>query len=199
MLPWYREDTGSRVTIEHLLNHSSGIDRAGVGRMIEAEGYRPLPLKDEVLAFCSGDLEWEPGAQFAYNNAGYLILGAVVEEITGLSYAEAFTKLILEPVGMESTGMDHSGLVLPRRAAGYDRTPEGMRKGQFVEPALAASAGGAYSTVGDLYLWDRALYTDRRAFRGDPGADVHPRTGTLRVRLVDPRAFPSVPRAPCAR
>ncbi len=160
VLPWYRADTGSLVTIEELLNHTSGIDRAGVARMIDAEGYRPMPLRDEVLEFCSGDLEWEPGTRFAYNNAGYLILGAVIEEITGATYAEALGDLILDPAGLTDTGVDRSDLVLPRRAGGYDRTPDGLRRAVFVEPALAASAGGVYSTAGDLYLWDRALYTD---------------------------------------
>jgi CubicO group peptidase (beta-lactamase class C family) len=157
VLPWYRADTGSKVTIRQLLNHTSGIDRSGVPRMIREHACSPMPLRDEVVEYCSGDLEWVPGSQFAYNNAGYLILGAVVEELSGLSYAEALQTILLEPVGMENTGLYDPSAVLPRRASGYDVTDEGVRLPKFVDATLASAAGGVYSTVGDLYRWDRAL------------------------------------------
>ncbi len=157
VLPWYLTDTGSQVTIRQLLNHTSGIDRSGVPRMIAEHSCCPMPLREEVTAYCSGDLEWQPGSKFAYNNAGYLILGAVVEEVTGVTYAEALQKKILDPAGMKNTGLDDPSVVLPRRAAGYDVTDEGIRLPPFVHATLASSAGGVYSTVGDLYLWDRAL------------------------------------------
>lgn len=159
-LPWYRRDTGDSVTIRQLLNHTTGIDRSGVPRMIDESPCRPMPLKDEVTEYCSGDFEWRPGERFAYNNAGYLILGAVIEETTGLPYGRVFRERILEPVGMADTGALSSDMIVERFAAGYVWTDDGLARAEFVEPALASSAGGAYSTVGDLYLWDRALYTD---------------------------------------
>ena len=160
LLPWYRADTGSQVTIRQLLNHTSGIDRSGVPRMIAEHSCCPMPLLEEVTNYCSGDLEWQPGSKFAYNNAGYLILGAVIEEVTGVTYAEALQEKILAPVGMKDTGLDDPSVVLPRRAAGYDLTDEGIRTPSFVHATLASSAGGVYSTVGDLFLWDRALDSD---------------------------------------
>lgn len=160
VLPWYREDTGGQVTIRHLLNHTSGIDRSGVPEMIEEHACATMPLAEEVARYCSGDLETEPGARFAYNNAGYLILGAVVEEVYSAPYPEVLRKVITDPVGMPDTGMDDSHAILARRAEGYVRGAEGLRKPAFVEATLAGPAGGIYSTVGDLYRWDRALYTD---------------------------------------
>ncbi len=157
VVPWYRADTGSSVTIRQLLNHTSGIDRSGVPRLIQEHACCPMPLREEVMTYCSGDLEWAPGSKFAYNNAGYLILGAVIEEVTGKTYAEALQEKILTPVGMENTGLDDPSVVLLRRAAGYDITDDGVRLPSFIHATLASSAGGVYSTVGDLYLWDRAL------------------------------------------
>jgi len=160
VLSWYRKDTGELVSIRQILNHTSGIDRTGVMVMIQERGRIGMPLKDAVMAYCSGDLEWEPGTQFAYNNSGYLILGAIVEELYGAPYADIFRDVITGPVGMNHTGMDDSRRVMARRADGYDRGAEGLSKPEFVEATLASSAGGAYSTAGDLYLWDRSLYTD---------------------------------------
>ena len=89
-----------------------------------------------------------------------MILSAIVEEVSGQSYDAAFSKLILEPAELVNTGMDDSGKVIPRMACGYNRSGGTISRPRFVEPALASGAGGAYSTVGDMYLWDRALYSD---------------------------------------
>jgi len=160
VLDWYRKDTGEQVTIRQLLNHTSGIDRSGVPRMIEECGRTGAPLKEAVIEYCSGDLEWAPGTQFAYNNGGYLILGAVVEEVYGAPYADVLRDIITGPVGLSDTGMDDSRRVMAKRADGYDRGPEGLMKPEYVEATLAGPAGGAYSTADDLYRWDRSLYTD---------------------------------------
>lgn len=160
VLPWYRQDTGQAVTIRQLLNHTSGLDQSGVMRMIMEAPTKRISLREEVLDYCSADFEWQPGSRFGYNNAGYLILSAVVEEVGGKSWQEIFAEKILEPVGMRNTALGDSRLILPQRADGYDRTAEGLRKPPFVDPLLASGAGGVISTVGDLYLWDKALYTD---------------------------------------
>ena len=160
VLDWYRKDTGEQVTIRQLLNHTSGIDRSGVPQMINEEGRTGMPLKDAVMTYCSGDLESEPGALFAYNNAGYIVLSAVVEEVFGAPYEDILRDIITGPVGLADTGMDDSRRIMERRADGYDRGADGLRKPEYVAATLASGAGGLYSTVGDLYLWDRSLYTD---------------------------------------
>lgn len=161
VLAWYRKDTGEEVTIRQLLNHTSGIDRSGVMKLIGEHGRTGMPLREEVTTYCSGDLEWEPGTRFGYNNGAYLILGAVIEEVYGAPYADVLREVVLDPVEMADTGMDDSRRILARRADGYDRSADGLRKPEFVEATLAGCAGGVYSTVGDLYRWDRALSTDQ--------------------------------------
>lgn len=161
VLPWYRSDTGARVTIGQLLRHTSGIDRSGVKRMFAEAPTARITLREEIEAYCSGDLEWEPGTEFGYNNAGYLILSAVIEEITGMPYAEALAELLLEPAGMADTGICGHRVIVPRMARGYEREDGVVVHPDYIEADLASGAGGAYSTVDDLYRWDRALYTDR--------------------------------------
>ncbi len=89
MLPWYRDDTGSQVTLHQLLNHTSGIPSyTGLPGFFAEHSRDPLPLKELVNEFCSGDLEFEPRSEFRYNNSGYVILGAVIEEATGEPYEQ---------------------------------------------------------------------------------------------------------------
>lgn len=77
----------------------------------------PLSLRELVTAYCSGDLEFEPGSKFAYNNSGYGILGAVIESVTGKTYEQVLAEKILAPAGMKAMGYDHSEALISRRAA----------------------------------------------------------------------------------
>ncbi len=160
VLPWYRADTGARVSVRQLLGHTSGLERQGVMRMITGRPGRPMPLREEVEEYCSGGFEFEPGSDFAYNNAGYLILSALVEELGGKPYADVLAERILEPLGLADTGLYDPGKLLPRRAKGYELVDGEVRPAPFVHATLASGAGGLYSTTRDLYRWDRALYSD---------------------------------------
>jgi CubicO group peptidase (beta-lactamase class C family) len=159
-LPDYRSETGKKVTIHHLLTHTSGIpsytELTGFFSEISRD---PYAVDVFIGKFCSGDLEFEPGTQFRYNNSGYYLLGAIIEKVSGLSYEDALHKHILEPLGMESTGYDHHGAILKNRATGYSKTPGGYINSPYLDMGLPYAAGSLYSTVEDLYLWDRALYT----------------------------------------
>jgi tetratricopeptide (TPR) repeat protein len=114
-----------------------------------------------IERFCQGDLEFEPGSEFRYNNSGYVILGKIVEVITGRSLAETLEEKILKPAGMFNTGIDSEGKILKLRASGYEKTFDGFVRTPFFNITNAFGAGAMYSTVEDLYLWDRILYTDK--------------------------------------
>ncbi len=158
-LPYYRKDTGNKVTIHHLLSHTSGIPSyTSLPNFVRDHGRETLPLRELVTRHCSGDLEFEPGTKFSYNNSGYVILGAVIEQTTGKSYEKVLQERIFDPVGMKSTGYDHSETLIPKRAAGYERRLDGVRNADFLDMSLPHAAGSLYSTVEDLYLWDRAIY-----------------------------------------
>jgi CubicO group peptidase (beta-lactamase class C family) len=159
-LPWYRQDTGSQVTIHQLLNHTSGIPSYTTGEFFREHSRTRLALRELVTRHCSGDLAFEPGSAYRYNNSGYVILGAVIEEITGKPYAEVLSERIFEPLGMSATGYDSSEEIIPHRAAGYEPTLDGYRNASFLDMSLPHAAGALYSTVEDLARWDRALYGD---------------------------------------
>jgi len=158
-VPYYRKDTGSKITIHHLLNHTSGIPSyTNIPNILKEHGRKALSLRDLVTTWCSGDLEFEPGARFAYNNSGYVILGAVIEEVTGKTYEQALKERILEPLGMKASGYDRTESVINHRASGYDNGLNGVRNADFIDMSLPHAAGALYSTVEDLLLWDQALH-----------------------------------------
>ena len=161
-LPDYRKDTGSRVTIHQLLNHTSGIPSyTDAPNFFNEVSRDPYSVSDFVKKYASGDLAFEPGSQFAYNNSGYFLLGAIIERVTGKSYEQVLKERILDPLGMKNTGYDHFDTILPKRAAGYEKTPTGYVNAPYLDMSLPYAAGSIYSTVEDLYLWDQALYTDK--------------------------------------
>src|SRR5215217_2740282 len=161
-LPDYRQDTGSRITVTHLLNHTSGIpsytSRPDFGEKVSRNPYK---VADFVKQFASGDLEFEPGSKYAYNNSGYFLLGTIIEKVTGKTYAQVLRERIFEPLGMKNTGYDVSETLLAKRASGYERNPDGFVNAAYLDMGLPYAAGSMYSSVEDLYLWDRALYGDK--------------------------------------
>jgi CubicO group peptidase (beta-lactamase class C family) len=162
VLPYYRKETGSRVTVEHLLTHTSGIPSyTGLPSFMSDVSRNPYEVRAFVEKFCSGDLEFEPGSTFRYNNSGYFILGAIVEQITGKKYEQVLKERIFDPLGMTSSGYDMPRTLLPKRARGYTRRLSGVINADYIDMSLPYAAGSLYSTVDDLYLWDQALYTEK--------------------------------------
>ena len=158
-LPFYRKDTGDKITIHHLLTHTSGIpDYTDQVERLAVEAVRdPYPPAEFVAKFCSGDLQFEPGTRYRYDNAGYFILGAVIEAVTGKPYEQVLRERIFEPLGMRDSGYDRPVPLIPRRASGYDVSFDGFENARYLNMSLPYAAGALYSTVEDLYKWDRAL------------------------------------------
>ena len=162
-LPWYRPDTGKRMTVEQLLRHTSGLPPdydapAFNATPTGAAHYEPQPF---VEKFCEPALASEPGTRWQYSNCGYDILGLILERVTGLSYGDLLRKKILEPAGMSDSGLDRNGTILSNRALGYERhlgptyTP-----GPYLDLTHVFSAGAMYSTVEDLFRWNQVLSSD---------------------------------------
>ena len=162
-LSFYRKDTGTRITVSELLSHTSGIPN-----FLSAPGFLDGPasranygVRDFAEKHCSGDLHFEPGTKFEYSNSGYFLLGAILEQVSGERYEQLLKERIFDPLGMKNSGYTHSETVLPHRAAGYERSEAGLRNARYYDMSIAFAAGALYSTAGDLYLWDQALYGER--------------------------------------
>ena len=161
-LPEYRKDVGEKVTIHHLLTHTSGIPSyTSQPGFAENVSRNPYKVDEFVKKYASGNLEFEPGSKFLYNNSGYFLLGAIIEHVTGKPYEQVLKQNIFDPLGMKNTGYDHHDTILPKRATGYSKTPDGYTNALYLDMSIPYAAGSLYSTVEDLYLWDQALYTDK--------------------------------------
>lgn len=154
-LPDYRKDTGGKVTIHQLLNHTSGIPDY---KNVSSNPYSPA---DFAKKHVSGDFEFEPGAKYRYNNGGYSILGAIIEKVTGKSYETVLRERILKPLGMTNSGYAHNSTLLEKQASSYEKTPAGYINAPYIDMSIPYAAGSMYSTVEDLYKWDQALYEDK--------------------------------------
>jgi CubicO group peptidase (beta-lactamase class C family) len=161
-LPEYRPDTGERVTIDHLLRHTSGIaSYTNMPGFWDEDIGRPQNHETLIKTFHSGDLVFEPGARYAYNNTGYVLLGKVIERVTGKSYADNLETRILTPLGMARTGVEREGLNLTKKAQGYLRGAGRYNREPYVYMPMISGCGDMYSTVEDLFKWNLALGTDR--------------------------------------
>ena len=158
----YRKDIGDKVTIHQLLTHTSGIPSyTSQPGFFENVSRNPYKVTDFVKKYASGDLEFEPGSKFNYNNSGYFLLGAIIERVTGKRYEEVLKEKIFDPVGMKNTGYDHHDTLIQKRATGYVKTLDGYLNSPYLDMSIPYAAGSMYSTVEDLYLWDQALYTEK--------------------------------------
>jgi len=161
-LPDYRKDTGDKVTIHHLLTHTSGIPSyTGQPGFFENVSRNPYKVDEFVKKYASGNLEFEPGSKFSYNNSGYFLLGAIIERVTGKPYEQVLKENIFDPLGMKNSGYDRHATIIPKRASGYSKTPDGYINAVYLDMSIPYAAGSLYSTVEDLYLWDQALYADK--------------------------------------
>ena len=147
------------ITIVELLTHTSGIANWSTWRLT---GPLPGEAKDPIAAIvtqaAARSLAFQPGTRAAYSNPGYVVLGKIIENVTGMSYAAFLHERIFAPLGMTHTGVYQGQAVGPERALGY------LGNGSVAPESLTAdssSAGAIYTTAGDLYRWDQALITGR--------------------------------------
>jgi CubicO group peptidase (beta-lactamase class C family) len=158
-LPYYRKDVGDKVTIHHLLTHTHGIEE-GYNRLPPFLILEPTPQLIET--YFSNKLEFEPGEKFRYSGLlGYMVLGAIIESVSGKPYREMLQNNILNPVGMKNTFYLDYRNIIEKRASDYFRLNGGF---EYRIQAYSVNADGAsclVSTVEDLLLWDQALYTNK--------------------------------------
>jgi D-alanyl-D-alanine carboxypeptidase len=158
-LPDYpNRDVATKVAIHHLLTHTGGTgDIFGSG--FEAHRKELRTLADYVELYGKRGLEFEPGSRWAYSNYGMVLLGVVIEEVTGQSYYDYVQAHIYEPAGMTGSGSLPEEQAVPDRSTGYMMPPGTTTWVPNTEtlPYRGTSAGGGYSTVEDLARFAHAL------------------------------------------
>ncbi|MEM8598388.1 MAG: serine hydrolase [Bacteroidota bacterium] len=158
ILPDYPAAQGDPVTVRMLLNHTSGIpSMTGMEDFMQTRSNDAFTVDEMLAVFNEEPFDFEPGSQYAYNNSGYFLLGALIEEATGMTYAEALQAKLFDPLGLNDTGYVES-TVTERMATGYTRSGMDYAHATYIHPSVPYAAGMLYSTVHDLHRWNRALY-----------------------------------------
>ena len=157
-------DAAAKVTIRQLLSMSSGIGDFFGDKFDATAKDRFRNLKDFVPMFANEPLLFEPGTKQQYSNGGYVLLGAIIEKVSGQSYYDYVREHIFKPAGMESTDYYEADVPVQNLASGYTR--EGSAKGArrnniYTRPARGSSAGGGYSTAEDLLRFANALQSGK--------------------------------------
>lgn len=152
---------GHRITVEHVLTHTSGIKSYTGMPEFWPQSRRDVSLDELIAFFKDQPMEFAPGERWNYNNSAYILAGAVIEKVTGQPYGEFVAQRICDPLGMTHTSYDQTSRLVPGRVAGYQRGTSGFENAAYLSMTWPHAAGALMSSVDNLLLWDEALYTDR--------------------------------------
>lgn len=155
-LPKY-PTSGHHITLHHLMTHTSGIHSyTNVPDFIKTarQDMTPQQIAEE---FGKIPFDFRPGTRYSYNNSAYILLGMIIEKVSGMSYADFIQKHIFDALGMKQSYYLHNEPIIPKRASGYDPTADGLQNSIFLSMTQPHAAGALGSTVNDLMLWDKAL------------------------------------------
>nr|WP_294796327.1 serine hydrolase [uncultured Mucilaginibacter sp.] len=149
-----------KITIENLLNHTSGI--YDFSRDIPEDDSvllsNPVPRQTVLNAFINKPLEFKPGSKYKYCSSSYFILGLIIEKLTGMPYEQVVRQLIFKPLGMQHSGFDFINLKSTSKATGYKFLREDKKELAVKwDSSFTFSTGGIYSTTGDLYKLAKAI------------------------------------------
>jgi CubicO group peptidase (beta-lactamase class C family) len=162
-LPDYpNKEIGGKVTIHQLLTHTSGMGMY-INDKYRAERATLTTVAAHFPLFVNDPLSFSPGEKFQYSNAGYMVLGAIIERLSGQDYYSFIKEHVFAPAGMTESGFYEPGKEIPNLAIGYTRMgPDGKRTEEIRDNTdrieiRGGPAGGGYSTVGDLVKFHLAL------------------------------------------
>ena len=188
-LPDYpNREVAAQVTVRQLLNMTSGIGDFFGPEFQATPKDRIRDLKDYLPFFAAKALLFPPGTKSQYSNGGYVVLGLIIEKVTGHSYYDWVTEKISEPLGMKDTGFFDAEYPASNIASGYTRNgsdgkkQDRWRNNVYTRPARGSSAGGGYSTAGDLLKLANALHSGRLIV---PNFAAAPASGPLPQRDPD--------------
>ncbi len=152
---------GDSISIEHLLTHTAGVfNYTEDAEFMRTKITLPISRDSLIAVFKNKPLSFSPGSQFSYSNSNYILLGYIIEKITGKSYFQVVKENIFEPLHMTHSGFDFKDLDSENKAIGYATAGPGF-KAPVVDSSVSFAAGSIYSTTGDLYKWYQALTTGR--------------------------------------
>ena len=151
---------GQKITIHHLLNHTSGIKSYTSMRKlfdIARNDMKPLEL---IHFFKDEPVDFNPGEQYKYNNSAYIILGYIIEKTSKISYAEYVQKNIFDKLNMTNSTYASHTKIIKNRASGY-QNKKGYQNAMYISHTLPYAGGSLMSTIDDLNIWQKALTNNK--------------------------------------
>lgn len=147
-----------KITLFHLLTHTSGLPN-----FTNQAGYadwkrKPATPAESIAQIRALPLEFAPGEKWAYSNTGYIVLGYILEKVTGDSYVHFLTENLFRPLGLAESGVDSNDAIVPHRAAGYVGGPGNLANAPYIDMHVPHAAGALYSTTHDLMRWAEGVY-----------------------------------------
>ena len=152
---------GRTITIEHLLTHTSGLKS-----YTNLSEWLPLWRKDmtvrEIIDLTRDKpMEFAPGERWNYNNTGYVLLGAVIEKVSGLTYEDYVNKMMFGPLGLKHSYYGNAERIIPRRIPGYQMGKDGFVNAPYLSMTQPYAAGSILSSVDDLAIWNDAVFSGK--------------------------------------
>lgn len=148
---------GHKITIHHLLNHTSGIksytDIPGMFSLMRKD----LTPKELIDFFKNQPMDFAPGERFLYSNSGYILLGAIIEKVSGKSYEAYIDDNIFKPLGMSNSYYGSNTRIIPHRVSGYEKGKNEITNASYLSMTIPYAGGSLLSTVDDLHRWYQAL------------------------------------------
>jgi CubicO group peptidase (beta-lactamase class C family) len=148
---------GNEITIRHLLNHTSGVKDYTRIPELRAKTRLDMAPEEIISNFKNLSLEFNPDERYDYCNSGYLLLGYIIENLSGMSYGDFIQKNIFDKLGMKSSYYDDKYKIIPNRANGYQFYEGNYENAEYMSTTFPYAAGSLMSTVDDMFLWSKAI------------------------------------------
>jgi CubicO group peptidase (beta-lactamase class C family) len=152
---------GHTITLEHLLAHTSGIrNYTNLPKFTAEVRKKDYSPKELINFFKDEPMDFSPGEKHAYSNSGYILLGSVIEIVSGKTYEEYIDAAFFRPLGMKNSFYDRSSILIPKRIPGYQKKGNAYENSDYLSMTLPYAAGSLVSTVEDLFIWNEAVMSD---------------------------------------
>ncbi len=161
-LPYFPKEKGEKITIHHCLCHTSGYPSTpSIPGWYTEHWYKEYSTEELIKLVSKQELLFEPGSGWEYSNPGYYFLAGILEKVTGQPYEKLLKARIFMPLGMKDSGFYDVYEILPKMASPYEYWNFRFSRSEYMNPTSSKGAGCIYSTAGDMYKWDQALYTEK--------------------------------------
>ena len=154
---------GDNITVYNLLTHTSGIfNYTNDQQFMMNEAVKPTTEGKIIALFKDKKLDFEPNTKYSYSNSGYMLLGYIIQKVTGKSYENVVREYVFNPLKMSESGFDFVHLDDPNKATGYFAIGDNKsEKSTLVDSSVSFAAGAIYTTTGDLLKWHNGLLTNK--------------------------------------